>query len=329
MRFSILQKKISQSNVDSSAFVLNQLERREGRLREASTWYPRAYRFLSHLCAQVKNGERLDLAPGELLVEELVEVSLEGNLPQDLLHQVLHQEHESFIVANMVNVAACSVMMGVTMALPRENLLELGLSGLLHDIGKLRVPEEILFKADTLTEEERGIISTYPYDSHTILKPLGVKYSFLAECSLHVTEKLDGSGYPHGLQGNAIHPYAQIIGLVDIYEAMSHSRPYRPRILHFHAVKEMLRLYKHAFHRDLFRALLTTFSFFPAASHVKLNSGAVGKVVQTYPEHPFRPKVSIVVDAQDRQVLIPRVIDLREQHVLYVVDAVAVESLPR
>jgi hypothetical protein len=65
------------------------------------------------------------------------------------------------------------------------------------------------------------------------------------------------------------------------------------------------------------------------ASYVKLNSGAVGEVIQTYPEHPFRPKVAVVVDAQGKRILVPRVIDLREQHVLYAVDAVAVESLPR
>jgi HD-GYP domain-containing protein (c-di-GMP phosphodiesterase class II) len=215
------------------------------------------------------------------------------------------------------------------MGLPRENLVELGLAGLLHDIGKLRVSEEILFKRETLSDEERGAVRTYPYESHAILNPLGGNYGYLAECALHVMEKLDGSGYPQGLQGNAIHPYAQIMGLVDIYEAMTHSRPYRPKMLHFHALKEMLRVYKRAFHRDIFKALMSTFAFFPLATYVKLNSGAVGKVVQTDPEHPFRPKVAVVVDGQNRRVLLPRVLDLREQHVLYVVEAVAVETLPR
>ena len=330
MRFSILQQKAAKSTVDPGALVLEQLERREERLRESFNWYPRACQFLRDLCAQVKMGETPDLAPGELLVQELVEVSLEENLPQDLLRQVLHrEEEESFLIANMVNVAACSLLVGATMGLPRENLVELGLAGLLHDIGKLRVPEEILFKRETLSDEERGAVRTYPYESHAILNPLGGNYDYLAECALHVMEKLDGSGYPQGLQGNAIHPYAQIMGLVDIYEAMTHNRPYRPKMLHFHAVKEMLRVYKHAFHRDLFKALITTFAFFPVASHVKLNSGAVGKVVKTHPEHPFRPKVAVVVDGQNRRVLVPRVLDLREQHALYVVDAVALETLPR
>jgi len=330
MRFSILQQKAARSTADPGASVLEHLEKREEKLRESSNWYPRAYQFLRHLSTQVKNGDRPDLSPGELLVQELVEMTVEEGLPQDLLLLVLHrEEEESFLIANMVNVAACSVLMGGAMGLPRENLLELSLAGLLHDIGKLRVPEEILFKKGPLTEEERGAIRTYPYESHAMLNPVGGNYGYLAECALHVMEKLDGSGYPQGLQGNAIHPYAQIMGLVDVYEAMTHSRPYRPKVLHFHAVKEMLKVYKHAFHRELFKTLLTTFAFFPVASYVKLNSGAVGKVIQTYPEHPFRPKVAVVVDAQGKTLLVPRVIDLREQHVLYVVDAVAVEALPR
>ena len=330
MRFSNLQQKATKSTVDPGVPVLEQLKRREERLRESFDWYPRACQFVRDLCAQVKKGETPDLAPGELLAQELVEMSLEDNLPQDLLLQVLHRDgDESYLIANMVNVAACSVLVGATIGLPQENLVELGLAGLLHDIGTLRVPEEIAFKRETLSDEEWGVVRTYPYKSHAILNPLGGRYAYLAECVLHVMEKLDGSGYPQGLQGNAIHPYAQIIGLVDVYEAMTHSRPYRPKMLHFHAVKEMLKVYKHAFHRELFKALLTTFAFFPVASYVKLNSGAAGKVVQTYPEHPFRPKVAVVVDAQSKRVLVPRVIDLREQHVLYVVDAVAVETLPR
>jgi len=330
MRFSILQERAAKSTDDPGASVLEHLEKREEKLRESSNWYPRACEFLRHFCAQVQKGETLDLGPGELLVQEFVDVIVEEDLPQDLLLQVLYrEEEESFLIANMVNVAACSILVGATMGLPQENLVELGLAGLLHDIGKLRVPEEILFKKAPLSEEERGAIRTYPYESHAILNPLGGRYDYVGECALHVMEKLDGSGYPQGLQGNAIHPYAQIMGLVDVYEAMTHSRPFRPKMLHFHAVKEMLDVYKHAFHRELFKALLTRFAFFPVASYVKLNSGAAGKVIQTYPEHPFRPKVAVVVDVQNKRVLVPRVIDLREQHVLYVVDAMAAENLPR
>jgi HD-GYP domain-containing protein (c-di-GMP phosphodiesterase class II) len=174
MRFSILQQKTAKSNVEPGASVLEQLERREERLRESFNWYPRACQFLRDLCTQVQKGGTPDLAPGELAVQELVEVSLEENLPQDLLLQVLHQEEEeSFLIANMVNVAAYSILVGATMGLPRENLVELGLAGLLHDIGKLRVPEEILFQRETLSDEERGAIRTYPYESHVILNPLG------------------------------------------------------------------------------------------------------------------------------------------------------------
>ena len=202
MRFSILQQKAAKSTVDPGASVLEHLEKREEKLRESSNWYPRASQFLRHLCTQGKNSETPDLSPGELLVQELVEMSVEGDLPQDLLLQVLHrEEEESFLIANMVNVAVCSVLVGATMGLPRENLVELGLAGLLHDIGKLRVPEEILFKKAPLSEEERGVIRTYPYESHAVLNPLAGSYGYLAECALHVMEKLDGSGYPQGLGG--------------------------------------------------------------------------------------------------------------------------------
>jgi len=265
---------------------------------------------------------------GEHLIEEIVRAHSLGYLPQELLTQALHMEAaSSFLVTNPVNVTVYAILMGATLKLPRERLKELGLAALFHDLGKIRVPEEILYKDKGLSEKEWAVLKNYPHESFKLLSVLGDKYSYVAETAAQVCEALDGSGYPQGLRGEEIHPYAQIIGLLDIFEAISHNRPYRQKLPHFEAIKEIIRTKKHAFHKDLLKALIQTFSLFPIHSHVKLNSGAIGRVIQTYGDQVLRPRVEIVLDAQKKRVLIPRAVDLKDQALLHVVDAVAEENL--
>jgi len=121
------------------------------------------------------------------------------------------------------------------LGLPKKRLVELGLAALLHDIGKIRVPEEILYKEGSLKEDELAVFRKYPHDSFEILQGLGDKYHNLAECALHLNDRLDGSGFPQGLPGEAINPYARIIGILELYEAMTHNRPQRQKFTHFEA----------------------------------------------------------------------------------------------
>ena len=186
----------------------------------------------------------------------------------------------------------------------------------------------MLFKIGSLTAKEWEPLRSYPYDSFKILSALGDDYSYLAETAISVYERLDGSGYPNGLKGEEIHPYAQIIGLVDVYEAITHDRPYRKRFSHFEAIREILRAHKRAFRRDILKALLETLSLYPLQSYVKLNSGAIGRVVQTYREQPLRPKIQLIVDAQKRRVPVPRTLDLRDQALLHIAETISDDELP-
>jgi HD-GYP domain-containing protein (c-di-GMP phosphodiesterase class II) len=333
VKFANLQKKEAKKEAEPDSSVIDELAQDEAIPQDATLdaddWYRRACQFLEFAFRRAKEEENFDVSDAEGLIEEIVQAHLEDNLPKELLIQALHKdESHSFLITNAVNVTIYAILVGGTLGLSKERLLHLGLAGLLHDIGKIRVPDEILYKDSNLTEAELATLRRYPYESFKILRGLGEEYDHLAECVLQVNEKLDGSGYPQGLQGDEINPYAQIIGLVDIYEAISHHRPQRQRFSHFQAVKRIIKTQKHAFYHALLKALLRTFSIFPLHSYVKLNSGAIGRVIQTFEEQPLRPEIEVVLDAQKRRVLVPRTLDLREQPILYVEDAVTEESLP-
>jgi len=328
VRFSDLEKKGANKEAEPESSVFEDLSEDESPPLDANDWYQRACRFVEDVFGKVRNKETPNLSEGENLIEEIVLACLRGNLPQLLLIKAQYgDETSSFLTNKAVNVAIFAIFMGDTLKLPKERLLELGLAALLHDIGKIRVPEEILYKEGSLREDELAVLRKYPQDSFEILHGLGEKYRNLAECALHLNERLDGSGFPQGLQGDAINPYARIIGILELYEAMTHNRPQRQKFTHFEAVKEIVKTKKNAFQRELLKAFLKTFGIFPLHCLVKLNSGAIGRVIQTYEEQPLRPNIEIIVDAQDRRVKVPRTIDLREQQVLYIVDALTEENL--
>lgn len=330
LRFSDLDKKGAKKEAEPDSSVLEDLsqEREESIKFDPKNWYERACQFMADVFEKVRNQQKPNITEGEALIEEIVQACLRGNLPQELLIMAQYgNKTSSFLVNKAVNVSVFAVFMGDTLRLPKERLLQLGLASLFHDIGKIRVPEEILYKEGSLREDELAVLRKYPHDSFEILGSLGDKYHYLAECALHVNERLDGSGFPQGLQGDAINPYARIIAILELYEAMTHNRPQRKKLTHFEAVKEIVTTKKSVFQRELLKAFLHTFGIFPLHCLVKLNSGAVGRVIQTHEEQPLRPKIEIIVDAQKKRVKVPRTIDLREQQVLYISDALTEDNL--
>ena len=136
-------------------------------------------------------------------------------------------------------------------------------------------------------------------------------------------ERIDGSGYPRGLKADEMHEYAQIIGLLDMYESLIHSRPQRGKRTPFAAVKEIINSSKRQFRKEHLKALLSVFTAFPIHSYVLLNSDAIGKVIETYPDQPLRPKIQIVYDSQKRKVLTEKIVALPEDPLLHILDSIS------
>ena len=213
------------------------------------------------------------------------------------------------------------------MGFSNHDQIEIGMAGLLHDVGMALIPEEILFKDGKLSRKELSMLRERPRHSFKILRSVGEEYPYLAESAHQVYERIDGSGYPMGLQIDEINEYAQIIGLVSVYEALIHSRPQRAKFLHFTAVKEIMKRDKRKFQKKHLKALLNIFSIFPLSSYVRLNSNAIGQVIETFPDYPMRPKLKIIFDSQKQRVLTDRIIDLSKNPLLYITDSVSEDEI--
>jgi HD-GYP domain-containing protein (c-di-GMP phosphodiesterase class II) len=282
--------------------------------------YDQTSAYLSQVLDAVKGRKSFALEPGLKLIQKMAE----GDHPQDeLFIMAIHLDDRfKYVIHHSINVAIYALKMADDLGFDPNRKIELAMAALLHDTGMAVIPDKILYKQDELSSQEIDILRNRPNYSYKILRSFGDGFAYLAETAAQVYERIDGSGYPRGLKGEEIHEYAQIIGLLDMYEALIHSRPQRDKVTHFTAVKEVINSCKHRFQRKHLKSLLSIFTVFPIHSYVRLNSNAIGKVIETFADQPMRPKLQIVYDSQRKRVLTERIVVLPENPLLNIVDSV-------
>jgi HD-GYP domain-containing protein (c-di-GMP phosphodiesterase class II) len=283
--------------------------------------YDDACRYLEQAFQAVRAGKGFAPAPGRAIVERMTGTA-DG--PDPLFITALHRdERRRYPVQHGVNVAVYAVKMSQDLGCDRERQIELGMCGLLHDIGMARIPEALLHQEGALAGPELALLRQRPLAAFEILKRLGPDVVGAAECAAQVCERLDGSGYPRGLRGDDLQEAAKLIGLLDLYEALVHSRPHRNRLSFFEAMKYIFKSCKTGFERRHMKALLRRFTIFPVHSYVQLNSESIGRVLETFPDQPMRPKLQILFDAQRRRTLTERMVALSEEPLLNIVRCVS------
>ena len=289
--------------------------------KEDERLYQAGLKLYADIYEAVQSEHGFSVDPAVSLIRKIITGLQE---PKSLLILTVGRDYRQDIIAHhSLNVAILSLMVAGQMGVSGTSLVALGTAALLHDIGTARVSQALYNKPAPLTDSELGELRQRTVLSQRVLGQLGDQYGYLATTASQVYERLDGTGYPSGLKGGDINEYARIIGLVDLYEALTHSRPHRARFLHFPAFREILRSGKQAFDRRCLKGLLNTVSLYPVRSYVRLNSGAVGRVLEADSRDPLRPRLKILFDAQKTPVSPERIIDLRENPLLFIVDAVA------
>lgn len=327
-RGGVQQSHLSFSQLDKEKEVfvsggIDQGEKINDEIRLAL--FEKASSYLEEVFDAVRNRHRFSLEPAIQIIQKVID----GQSPNDpLFIKAIHiDEPDNFIINNCVNVTIFAIKMADDLGFSKDRQAEIGLAAMLHEVGMGVIPEKLIYKKEELTDREFEIFKKRTEYAYKILRIFGEEYGYLAETAIQVHERIDGSGYPMSLMGDEICEYAQIVGLVDIYETLTHTRPHREKSSHFSAIKEIIATGKCRFHKRYLKALLNVFSTFPLSTYVKLNSNAIGKVIETYPGQPMRPKLQIMFDSQGRKVLTERIVDLKENSILYVVDAISEEDL--
>jgi diguanylate cyclase (GGDEF)-like protein/PAS domain S-box-containing protein len=199
--------------------------------------------------------EILKLAENHMYRHKLAEgISNRNNAIQAILKTLTEKYDEERI--HSANVSKLCKMFGEVLDFEEEDLKELELAGMYHDIGKISIPDVILYKTGRLSNEEFEIIKTHPEIGYQILRAAD-KYSDLAIHALHHHERWDGRGYPKGLKGEEIPYFSRIICVADSYEAMTSERPYKDKMSKSEAVKEIIRCAGSQFDKSIAKIFVT------------------------------------------------------------------------
>jgi len=234
---------------------------------------------------------------------------------------------ENYLYNHMVNTAIMATEIGLGLGYNKLQLNELGLAGFLHDIGMIKVGK-IETQERRLTENEYNEIKNHPIYGADILS----KINGIADALIYVAkeehERMNGTGYPSGLKDSEISEYARIIMIVDVYEALTHERPYRKKNSPHEAVKEMIAN-NQLFDSNILKALINKVGVYPISSWVELNSNEICKVMVNNNELPLRPVVHILFDSSRQRLKEPRVVNLAKQFNLFIKKSLSDEELAK
>jgi HD-GYP domain-containing protein (c-di-GMP phosphodiesterase class II) len=197
---------------------------------------------------------------------------------------------DEYTFKHSVDVATISMVIGKTLGLSSQQIYEIGITGLLHDVGKTRVPPEILNKPSRLEKEEFEIMKQHSMYGYRILKERNDYSDIIALGVLQHHEKMNGSGYPLGADAESITPYAKILTVADIYDALVTERPYKSAFSQRDAV-EMIMSMTSELDMEAMRAFLESTILYPVDSYVELSNGEIARVVKNNANFIMRPIV--------------------------------------
>ncbi|BAU26666.1 HD-GYP domain-containing protein (c-di-GMP phosphodiesterase class II) [Aneurinibacillus soli] len=220
---------------------------------------------------------------------------------------------DAYLFHHSVNVAVLAGIIGLAKGYNQNQMLDLGVGALLFDIGMSQLPKELWNKRGALTDEERSRIENHTEDGFNILRYQYDVSLLSAHCALQHHERYNGSGYPRQLREQQIHEYAQIVGIADVYDALTSHRSYRQHYTPNEATEYLFAAGNSLFDIELVKLFVKHIAVYPIASVVVLNTGQVGVVSSVDPRSVHRPVVRITKERDGSEVASPYEIDLRNE----------------
>lgn len=200
---------------------------------------------------------------------------------------------DEYTYSHSLNVALYSMLIGKWLGLDDEAIKEAVIAGLLHDLGKTRIPHNILNKKDALTEEEFNLIKRHTLYGYDIIIKAGNFSANICEAVLSHHERMDGSGYPHGILGDQISLLSKIVAVSDVYDAMTTDRVYKKKMTPFMAFQIFQTLEVKNLDPLVMKTFLMNISPYYVGTQVLLNTGEIGKVAYIPPQCITEPVICI------------------------------------
>lgn len=257
---------------------------------------------------EARMGKALDAEDALPIVEE-ISASVMRN-PGALISLARLKDKDDYTYMHSVAVCALMVSLARQLGLDEAQTRQAGLAGLLHDVGKMMIPLEILNKPGKLTDAEFEAVKSHPAQGHKILlEGKGISDVALDVC-LHHHEKMDGRGYPEKLTNEQISLYAKMGAVCDVYDAITSNRPYKNGWEPAESIRKMAEWSNGHFDPVIFHAFVKSIGIYPIGSLVRLESDRLGVIIEQTGKSLLTPKVKIFFSIKSNSRVVPEILDL-------------------
>jgi HD-GYP domain-containing protein (c-di-GMP phosphodiesterase class II) len=280
----------------------------EHEFTQARAVYSRNEEVVRDIFSTVRSGRTLDAERVEHAVYSMTDSVLRN--PDALLLFSQLKVKGQYTLTHALDVAVYMVAFGRFLDFGRDEIALLGYLGLLQDIGKVRLPNELIEKRERLTEAEFARAKQHVSDSVEILRATPGLPPRLAELAKLHHERHDGSGYPDGLKGKDIGRIGSIAGIVDTFDALIAPRPYAQPLAPSTALSMLYKWRGTFFDTALVEQFIRCIGIFPVGSTVELNTGEVGIVIAQNAEKRLQPRVMLIRDASGQPLRPQKLVDL-------------------
>ncbi len=256
----------------------------------------------------VANEQQLDLTAVSEVLDSMVESI--GRSPDALLWLARLKQADDYSYSHALNVSITLMAFGNFLALPKAQIKEIGLAGLLQDVGKAKLSADVLLKEGHLSKEELEYVKKHVDESLKILEQTpDIPNTVIFLVAQH-HERIDGSGYPYATKGSQIGLLSQMAGLIDTYCAITSHKCYAKGVYHQEALEKIHQLSGKQFSRELIDQLVQFMGMYPVSSLVELNTGEVGVVIQQNQVRRLLPRLMLLLDPNKERYQAPVILNL-------------------
>ncbi|MEX2334523.1 MAG: HD-GYP domain-containing protein [Pseudohongiella sp.] len=301
----------SPSPVSVAALAVPELKATPGsfqnELKRARELCNRSRSAVTKMFGEARMGNTVTMAEARAVVDEISDSVSRHPLALITLARLKTSDNYTY----MHSVAVCAMMVALAreLGMTEEQVRDAGYAGLLHDVGKMSVPDVILNKPGQLSDEEFQVIKSHPEKGQEILLRAGDIPPMVIDVCLHHHEKYDGSGYPHGLKSEDISIYARMGAICDVYDAITSNRPYKKGWGPAESLQKMAQ-WKGHFDPALFQAFVKVVGIYPIGSLVRLKSQRLAVVIEQNEKYLLKPKVKTFFSLRSNMPLPQIIVDL-------------------
>ncbi|MFC0120277.1 HD-GYP domain-containing protein [Pseudoalteromonas xiamenensis] len=260
----------------------------------------------------IRDGRNIDVEPFKAAANGIID-SIFRN--QDALSCIARiREKDSYLLEHSLNVSILISIFAKHLGLERDIIEQLATGALLHDIGKIQVPDAILHKPGKLTDEEFAIMQQHANYSRDIVETAGLGEIASQIAGFH-HERLDGTGYPYRLKGDDLSLYVRMASIVDVYDALTAERVYKVGMTPIKAFKYLKDNCPNHFDESLVTQFIQCIGLYPVGTLVKLRSFKVGVIAESNHEAPLKPVVKVFYSAKHMHYVPVQDIDLSSKKI--------------